>query len=153
MLIKREFIKLSNDIWFYKSFMDSFIFIKENPEYGFKPLAHLYDLHGLWWIMADWVEPYQKLLQGVKFYSNFTSFLVHYLLHCSFPWCIDCLLIYFMCEAYCTLFMFSLAHVHSRAFTSLYFKKFPDPCYGGRKQQWGSDHISSTTSQIWNEAV
>ena len=40
MLIKREFIKLSNDIWFHISLMDSFRFIKENPEYGFKPLVH-----------------------------------------------------------------------------------------------------------------
>ena len=38
--MKREFIKLSNDIWFYICFRYSFMFIKENPEYGFKPVVH-----------------------------------------------------------------------------------------------------------------
>ena len=40
--MKREFIKLSNDIWFYISFLRIFVFIKENPEYGAKPLVHPY---------------------------------------------------------------------------------------------------------------
>ena len=34
--MKREFIKL---IWFYISFLRIFVFIKENPEYGAKPLV------------------------------------------------------------------------------------------------------------------
>ena len=39
--MKREFIKLSNDIWFYiLSFLRIFVFIKENPECGAKPLVH-----------------------------------------------------------------------------------------------------------------
>ena len=38
--MKRQFIKLSNDIWFYISFLRIFVFIKENPEYGSKPLVH-----------------------------------------------------------------------------------------------------------------
>ena len=38
--MKREFIKLSNDIWFYISFLRIFVFIKENHEYGAKPLVH-----------------------------------------------------------------------------------------------------------------
>ena len=45
--MKREFIKLSNDIWFYISFLRIFVFIKENPEYGAKDTVALQMLYFL----------------------------------------------------------------------------------------------------------